>query len=237
MTMSPTFQTTINLTRKLMKNNLSLISLLLIATPVQNVSCAATYETTSKKPQALNPFSAFSRNKINIKNSKGFTPLMYAVKHNNEDIVRMFIAHGANINEKSDILIGSNRSDYTALMLAAEFSSVTVIHHLLDHGADVNYQSNYDGFTALLNAAARSKIENVRILLYYGANPNIPNFNGITPLIASIKNLDNKMTKLLLSYGAINNKKDILSRTSLTFAHQDGQEIIEPLPLLRCTIS
>lgn len=58
------------------------------------------------------------------------------------------------------------------------------------------------GATALFNAVSDNCIEKVQRLLELGANPNIPENNGITPLMDAASGGSVPMIELLLRYGA-----------------------------------
>ena len=54
---------------------------------------------------------------------------------------------------------------------------------LLDHGADPNDRS--DGWTPLMGAAAAPDLAMVKLLIAGGADPNLPNADGLTPIGAA----------------------------------------------------
>jgi hypothetical protein len=70
-------------------------------------------------------------------------------------------------------------------------------------GVDINRIRNR-GLTPLINAINNGGKERVKLLLEYGADPNISMDNGLTPLIVSINSCseNTNITKLLLDYGA-----------------------------------
>lgn len=79
----------------------------------------------------------------------GFTPvLIFAVMKNNEDLARMLIRHGANVN------VQGAHGD-TALMYAAFAGQLDMVELLLDNKADANIK-NESKWTALMAACAKS---------------------------------------------------------------------------------
>lgn len=54
--------------------------------------------------------------KVNEK-SRGFTPLMYAARHNQDKIAKLLLGYGADVNAVSD------KGNYTALKLTREYRS------------------------------------------------------------------------------------------------------------------
>ena len=77
-----------------------------------------------------------ARANINQLNNDGITALMYAClsKTPLNDLVRLLIEHGADINIKSSKL------QRTALMIAAECGHTSIVQYLLEQGAPVNTQ-------------------------------------------------------------------------------------------------
>lgn len=90
-------------------------------------------------------------------------------------------------------------------------------------------QTNYndDGMTLLHLAASNGSIEYVEFLLKHGANPNIFNINGDTPLHLIVKSKQSKriildIVKILIDYGAsfeIRNNDGYTAR-QLAYIHQ-----------------
>ena len=68
----------------------------------------------------------------------------------------------------------------TGLHLAVRHPEAT--QFLLSHGADPNARENGDNVTPLHLAAAHGLLESVRILLDAGADPSIPDGDGVTAL-------------------------------------------------------
>jgi ankyrin repeat protein len=85
----------------------------------------------------------------------------------------------------------------------------TMVHMLLRRGSNVNFRNLY-GHTALHIAAAHGNIHNAFLLLCNGADVNIVDHNGNSPLMYIIKDKPVDMTvethrqvvQLLLSFGA-----------------------------------
>jgi uncharacterized protein len=70
-------------------------------------------------------------------------------------------------------------------------------------GADVSTASRNDfGVTPLHSACAARDLATVRLLLERGADPNVPQPSGFTPLDAAREHGDEELERLLRSFGA-----------------------------------
>ena len=114
------------------------------------------------------------------------------------------------------------------LYKAAGDGDSTQVSTLLDGGVDVNARTGNGSF-ALNNAAVENEIDVIRILLARGANPNVQNGQGDTPLICATKYAGGKMAtvKLLIEAGTDIAIKDDEGKTALDYAKaKDQQEAI-----------
>lgn len=148
----------------------------------------------------------FKRNprKVNAKDHKNRTPLIYATKKLNGEklkmVIKILLDHGADINY-------IDRSEYTALLYALEYSNCNnamfKIKLLLDHGAQVNFLNN-KGICPLFIAIFKSNYDAVKMLLDYKADVNVKGAFGTTPLLCAprFKKNSDKIIKILLEHGA-----------------------------------
>lgn len=117
---------------------------------------------------------------INIQDNRLDNPFLYAGAEGLLDILKLTIAAGANTKL-------TNRFGGTALIPAAERGPVAVVAELLNHtDVDVNHVNNL-GWTALLEAiilgdGGPERTEVVRLLIEAGADVNLPDSHGVTPL-------------------------------------------------------
>ena len=88
----------------------------------------------------------------------GWTPLIVAAFHGNEEVVRLLVEAGANKDAKT-LDLGA-----TALIMAAENNNEAVVQLLLDAGADKDVKDN-DGKTALDVANEEEFTPIVRMIL------------------------------------------------------------------------
>lgn len=93
----------------------------------------------------------------------GNTPLMYGCAGGHEEVVRVLLESGANVEDH-------NENGHTPLMEAASAGHVPVAKILLEHGAGINTHSNEFKESALTLACYKGHLEMVRFLLEAGAD-------------------------------------------------------------------
>jgi ankyrin repeat protein len=151
---------------------------------------------------------------INLADPDGVTPLILALMNIHWDTARFLIERGADVNlwdfygqtplyaaVDMNTLPKGRRVELPALDTA---TGLQIIEMLLAKGANPNAQLKlriphrqvpYDrytepmlniGATPLLRATKAGDIPVVKLLLAHGADPNLPNFNGDTPLMAAV---------------------------------------------------
>lgn len=114
--------------------------------------------------------------------------------------------------------------DVEALYRAAGEGKVTDVVSLLKGGAEVNGRTR-SGSYALNAAAVENNTEVIQILLAHGADPNVQNSQGDTPLICATKYAGGKPTtvELLVDAGSDLGIKDNSGNTALDYAKTKGQ--------------
>jgi ankyrin repeat protein len=109
---------------------------------------------------------------VNLIDSRGRTPLMYAAAVGSETMMRRLIEAGADVNVRTNF-------GATALMWCS--NSLVRVKLLVDHGADVNARSK-QGHTPLLLASGHpGGLEIVKLLLSKGATFHDAVIQGIRP--------------------------------------------------------
>lgn len=114
------------------------------------------------------------------------------------DIVDFLLEKGANVNK------GIGRHKITSLMIACKNGNIDIIDRLLPY-SHVN-QTDADGESAIFHTLKHINRNNVRAiidrLLAYGADINLQNKIGYTPIMKRMSNNRLEICKLLLNYGA-----------------------------------
>ena len=118
---------------------------------------------------------------VNAKDGIADTPYLYAGAEGRIDILRLLLVAGADLAD-------TNRYGGTALIPAAEKGHPEAVRLLLlDAGVDPNHINNL-GWTALHEAIVLSSggpvhQQIVRLLIAGGADVNLPDGNGVSPLM------------------------------------------------------
>jgi len=140
----------------------------------------------------------------------GQTPLMFAAWENRPGVIRVLIEHGAHPELASYVLaLNEPRRDrdgnlrfrrkgreqsggnsamggMTALLFAARDGHLESVRALIEAGADVNRVSGGDASSPIVIAVANGHYTVGKYLLDHGADPNVFNLDGLTPLYAAV---------------------------------------------------
>lgn len=164
---------------------------------------------------------------VNSPNEDGQTALMVVARTGNVEAARALLKHGADVNAKEQW------RDQTALMWAAAQKQPAMVKELVAHGADVNARSRVNdwqiqvtaepraiyrpagGFTALLYAAREGCADCAKYIAEGGADLNMTDPEGCTPLLMSLLNANFDTAAYLIHKGANVNKWDWYGQTPL----------------------
>jgi ankyrin repeat protein len=133
------------------------------------------------------PELAKQRNSV----GRGWTPLHVAAWEGNEEIARVLLDAGADVNGVKD--------QSSPLSWAVGTPNLKLVKLLIDRGADVNRRDGLDKETPLHYAASYGNVELARMLLKAKANPNAKDFRGKTPVDWAKENNHQDVVKLLES--------------------------------------
>lgn len=163
----------------------------------------------------------------NAATSDGETALMTAARTGNAEAAKVLIEHGADIDAKEQW------RQQTPLMWAVAECHPEVARELIEHGADVNAKQvewhwerqvtkeprekwmPLGGLTPLHFAARQGCVAGVEELVKAGAQINVTNPNGFSPLLLAIINAHYDAAAYLVDHGADVNITDETGRTPL----------------------
>jgi ankyrin repeat protein len=112
---------------------------------------------------------------VNQRDSTGATAILYATWHGSERLLRVLLAHGADV-------AAVNAGGFTALHAGAMRGEAGLTGLLLEAGADIDKVQPDTGTSALHMAAQMGHDEVIHVLVRAGANVNKRAVNGETPL-------------------------------------------------------
>lgn len=160
-------------------------------------------------------------------NPEGQTALMAVARTGRVDAAQPLLSAGAHVDARE------TWGGQTALMWAAAQSQPAMVELLLSHGARPNLRAvtrdwqrrvtaegrpkdmERGGFTALLYAAREGCVPCAQSLLRHGADINLPDPDGVTPLILALMNIHWDMARALIQAGADVQQWDFFGRTPL----------------------
>jgi len=150
---------------------------------------------------------------VNAKDKKGQTPLHFAARHGHEQIARLLISGGADVN------VNMADESWTPLLDAASKGHTKLVKLLLEKGAKVDVGDNY-GYTPLYYALWSNDEKSVRMLIAAGADVNSTpsERDPYNPLFYAVWMRDANLVKAFIDAGANVNYKDKDGWTPLHYA-------------------
>jgi len=135
---------------------------------------------------------------VNAKDDRQDSPYLFAGAEGRLAILKITLAAGADLKS-------TNRFGGTALIPACEKGHLENVKVLLQTKIDVNHVNRL-GWTALMETAMKKKrgpvhTEITRLLLAAGADPNIPDKQGVTPLSHAVQAGNLEIAALLRAAG------------------------------------
>jgi hypothetical protein len=167
---------------------------------------------------------------VDSPNADGQTALLAVSRTGNVAAAKLLLDHGATIDAKEKF------GGQTALMWASARRHPEMMQLLISKGADVNARStdrdyqrhvtaegrpkslDSGGFTPLLYAARENCIACVDVLLKNKADVDLPDPEGVSPLLLAIMNANWDLAKQLITAGADVNQWDIFGESPLLTA-------------------
>ena len=146
---------------------------------------------------------------VNSENKMGLSALHLATKNGHTKIVELLIQHRANINKPMP-------NGLPPIFEAVAKGYTAILSLFIDKGADINSTVLTTQTSLLSIASALGKTSTAQLLLEKGADPNLANNLGITPIFLSIGKQNIEITKLLIAH-----KADLTIKTKQGITIQD----------------
>ncbi len=136
-------------------------------------------------------------------NITGWTPLYAAMKSQKFDVVKLLLKRGADPNAVTKL--GS-----TPFLLASEICDLDIIEACVEAGADLDVAPsgpdadnlNITGQTALFIATLKDRVDVVKFLIKKGAQVNVQNRYGLSPLLLCAESGNFDLVQVLVQAGA-----------------------------------
>lgn len=147
------------------------------------------------------------------------TALMVAAQKGRDEIVDLLLKHGALVNLQTS-------QGTTALMFACMSHQVSTVQAILSANPDLETKEKREGLTALSYAAARGLSDIIIVLLQAGANIELADDYGRTPIELAIYKRQQAAIDTLAIYGANLPKKGYrISKDVLDMRNQRIEEM------------
>jgi ankyrin repeat protein len=182
---------------------------------------------------------------VDSPNPEGQTALMAVARTGKLEAAKLLLDRGATVDARE------SWGGQTALMWASARRHPPMMQLLIEHGADVDARSAHrdyqrhvtaegrpksldsGGLTPLLYAARENCMACVDVLLASGADIDLPDPDGVSPLNVAIMNTNWDLAKQLIEAGADVNQWDVYGQAPLftiigNYA-RDASESIDPL--------
>lgn len=155
------------------------------------------------------------------------TPVRLQTPVNDKDLLRIAALDGniqvlMSLIEEKHLPVDVYIHGWTPLMFAASNCQYDAIEFLMKKGANPN--SHQQGYSVLMSACACMKqtqdvqLKCIKLLLDSGANVNMRQHNGMTPLMIACKQGSEKIVEELIKRNADINAQDVLGYTPLIWS-------------------
>lgn len=181
----------------------------------------------------------------NARDANGVSALMLAAYHGHSDVINLLLDRGIELNifeaaaagqtrrietllDADPTLINTHSPDgFTPLILSAFFGRRETLEFLLARGANTEIVSNNAMRVRPINSAMAHRQPEIALamgemLLAHGANPNVAQMGGWTPLHEAAAHGHADKTRILLTHGANVEVQSDDGRTPLRMAEDAG---------------
>ncbi len=156
------------------------------------------------------------RDCVHTRDRRQFTPLHCAAQNGHVEVIELLIKTGANVDAE-------NKHRHQPLSIAVECNRTAAVNCLLEKGADPNARGGHYRGRVLHRAVLNRNTTIVHALLQAGANPNLLDAGGKSPLHDAIGLGSSKLVSMLLAHPFI----DATIRSGPTKFSNQGETPLE----------
>lgn len=158
-----------------------------------------------------------NRANLEMIDEDGYSAFQLAAIADSDKTLKVFI-------EETGRVTPSGIEAERGLRAAARYGKRDSLEYLIGRGVNVNAKDNFNGFTALMWAAAEGREDSTEMLIKAGADLNAQNAQGETALMLAAANSKTNTLKELISAGAKLDLRDREGRTALDLAIANGHD-------------
>lgn len=129
------------------------------------------------------------------------------------------------LGEKPELAFSKDKKGNSAIFQAVAGGNVKIVSAVLKITRNPNEIEREKGWTPLLLASVKGNYELVKLLLSYGADPNIRNYDGATALHFSVYEGQIEIAKLLIDNGADKTIQDSDGNTPVEIAKRRNHDV------------
>lgn len=192
-------------------------------------------EDNSKKNELIEKLQVFK----NTQFDKIETQIIQRIEKT--DIISLVAT--SNDHETLDAILGFGKFATTDIKgNAAMIDAIVLGYHdvvqvLLKHNENPNQEENNSNTSPLMMAVTLNNIQIVKLLLNYGANPNLILENGATALMIAIKNHNIEIVQILLANRADVNLGNFKNMNPLLYAiYKNKPDVSQCIDIIKCLI-
>uniref|UniRef100_A0A671M830 Fibronectin type III and ankyrin repeat domains 1 n=1 Tax=Sinocyclocheilus anshuiensis TaxID=1608454 RepID=A0A671M830_9TELE len=142
---------------------------------------------------------------VDVPDKLDFTPLMVAVMKGFTSGVQILVRHGADVNKKTNS--GKDRLAFLQVLPALLWNScagghLPVLHHLMQDGCEVDVRDDATWTPLMIVSVMTGDTAVASLLITAGADVNVQDRDGKTPLMVAVLNNYEHLVKILLDRGA-----------------------------------
>ena len=160
---------------------------------------------------------------VNIIGLQGFTALHMAAHNGHIEIAKLLLSKGANVKQQKGLTKPGfvNEAGWSPLHWAAKNNEAAMVELLIDAGATVDAEASHAfhfGTPLHIAAGAEERADALEALLKAGADVDLRDDEGNTPLHFAVSRQAVRVTQTLMRYGADPMAANTQRQTPLTMA-------------------